>query len=109
MSLKNFEMYQLALKGVRLVRPLIAEIAKHDRDLAVQLRKSVTSVPLNIAEGCESRKNNRLARYADARGSANEVVATLESAEALGYLRAERIVEPVDIFDHVGRGLFKMS
>ena len=49
MSLKNFQMYQLALKGVRLVRPLIAEIAKHDRDLATQLRKSVTSVPLNTS------------------------------------------------------------
>jgi len=108
MSLKNFQMYQLALKGVRLVRPLIVQIAKHDKDLATQLRRSVTSVPLNAAEGAEGRKNNRLARYADARGSANEVVATLQSAEALGYLRAESITEPVDIFDHVGRGLFKM-
>ena len=107
--MKNFECYQLALKGVRLVRPLISEIEKRDRDLASQLRRSVASVPLNTAEGSEGRGRNRAARYADARGSTREVVATLEVAEALGYLDAERIVAPVDVFDHVARILVKLG
>ena len=78
--------YDTSLDVVRLVQPLLLDIGRHDPDLQRQLRRALTSVPLNIAEGSYSRGRNRNARYATATGSMREVLAGLEVAEVLGYL-----------------------
>jgi four helix bundle protein len=63
-------------------------IEKHDRDLACQLRRAATSVVLNIAEGSGSFGGNRRQRYHSAMGSAYEVRACFDSAEAMQYIDA---------------------
>ena len=47
--------HNVALEMVTDIRPLIERIARHDRSLAQQLRRSASSVPLNIGEGAYSR------------------------------------------------------
>ena len=42
--------YPLTLEWLKAVRPLIAQIARHDRELAKQLRCSSSSVVLNLGE-----------------------------------------------------------
>ncbi len=105
---KNFKCYQLSLDAVRAVRPLIEQIEGFDRDLGRQLRRCVASVPLNVAEGSRANGRNAGARYGDAMGSARETIAALQTAEALGYLRAEQLPEVLDRIDHVVAMLFKM-
>jgi four helix bundle protein len=61
-------------------------IGQHDTDLARQMRRALTSVPLNIAEGASSRGKNRAARYHTGAGSMREVVAAIDVAVSLGYL-----------------------
>ena len=78
--------YPVLLELVRTVRPLLAELERHDADLARQCRRALCSAPLNVAEGCYSRGKNRTARYHTALGSLREVLACLEVACALGYL-----------------------
>ena len=78
--------YDTALQVVREVVPLLEQIGRHDRDLERQLRRALTSVPLNLAEGSYSAGGNRRARYHTAAGSMREVIAGLEVAQALGYL-----------------------
>ncbi|MBW2463452.1 MAG: four helix bundle protein [Deltaproteobacteria bacterium] len=87
---------------------MIERIEVHDRDLGRQLRRCLTSVPLNTAEGSESAGRNRQARYANAMGSARESRACLETAEALGYLDPEDLPEAVDRLDHIVAVLFKL-
>jgi len=72
---------------VRDVRPYADRIGRFDRDLARQLRKASTSVPLNVAEGSGSRAGRRRNAYDIALGEAKETLAILETAEAAGYLR----------------------
>ncbi len=81
--------YDVMLNVLRLLRGPIAQIEKHDTDLGRQLRRAATSVTLNLSEGSGSAGGIRRARYRSALGSAREVRACLESAEALGYI--ERI------------------
>jgi four helix bundle protein len=71
---------------VRDVRPYAERIARFDRDLARQLRRSSTAVPLNVAEGCGLRGGRRRQSYDYALGEARETLATLETAEAIGYV-----------------------
>jgi four helix bundle protein len=40
-----------AIEVVRSMRTTVNVVAQHDADLARQLRRALTSIPLNIAEG----------------------------------------------------------
>ena len=78
--------YPFTLDVVRDSQRYVRLLAANDPDLARQYRRSLTSVPLNIAEGMYSRGGNRKARYHTALGSMREALACLEVGEALGYL-----------------------
>ena len=82
----TLRIYPVVLELVRDVRGQLPKIRQHDPDLARQLRRAVTSVPLNLAEGMHSRGKNRTTRYHAAMGSVREVLACFEVAEALGYI-----------------------
>ena len=80
--------HPVCIELVRDVRPLAGQIEKYDKDQARQLRRSATSIVLNLAEGEGSRGGTRRVRYDSALGSARETLANLHVAEALGYVGA---------------------
>ena len=69
--------------------------------------RASSSVALNISEGSYSRKGNRLARWQDAMGSANETRSALQVVAAVG------IVEPssslLDLPDKIVATLWKLT
>ena len=77
--------YSTVIEVLRMLRPVIAEIERHDRDLARQLRRAAGSIAHNAAEGSGSHGGTRTERYRNALGSARETGACLDVAEALGY------------------------
>ncbi len=79
--------YPVALEVVSLLKPVIAELKRHDPHLAEQLRDASNGVVIQIAEGSYSRGRNRHALYHRALGSAKESGACLDVALAAGYLR----------------------
>jgi four helix bundle protein len=89
------------------MRPVIAQIETHDRDLARQLRRAASSMVLNVAEGSGSRGGTRRERYQNALGSARETGACLDVAVALGYVE-EVDAETVTQLDHVRATLFRV-
>jgi len=99
--------YAVAIEMVREVRPLMERIGKRDSNLADQLRRAAASVPLNLHEGAYSQGGNVRARFHNALGSAAEVRACLDVAEALGYVEQ---VDPVlrDTIDHVVATLHRL-
>jgi len=46
------------LQVVELARPIVAAIERRDRDLASQVRRALSSVGLNAAEGLGTRSGN---------------------------------------------------
>jgi len=78
--------YSVALEICRDASHIAKLIEKHDTSLANQLRRCVTSVALNIREGSGSFGGNRKQRYHTALGSAGEVLACYDTAEAMGYI-----------------------
>ena len=100
--------YEDALVVLRLLKPTLVEIGRHDSDLARQLRRCGASMVLNIAEGSYARKGNKAALYGVALGSAKEVRACIDVAAALGYVRA--IDAGVDCgLDSVCAALFRLA
>src|SRR5262245_66148138 len=80
------QIYSVAVEMVRQLRPLIERVGMRDSNLADQLRRAATSVPLNMSEGAYSQGGHVRARFHNALGSAAEVRACLDVAEAMGYV-----------------------
>ncbi|MFO0681125.1 MAG: four helix bundle protein [Sandaracinus sp.] len=78
--------YAVALRVVRQLRPVIRQIAVHNRNLADHLDRSSVAVPLLIAEASGVRAGNRKARHLSALGEAEEVRAALDVAEATEWV-----------------------
>jgi four helix bundle protein len=81
-----FDALAVAHQIVRLMARLIDRVAKRDPDLARQMRKATTSIPLNVAEGRQRAGKDGRHLYTVARGSAAELGAQLEVALAWGYI-----------------------
>jgi four helix bundle protein len=80
------KIYVDALDVVRETNAIVAQLDRRDPDLSRQLKKARSSIPLNIAEGSHARGARRNLHYGYAKGSANECIAVLESAQASGYI-----------------------
>ena len=84
--MKEFIAYRIALEAARRLRPSLAAIRQQDRDLEKQVRRATQSIVLNLSEGDRRRGQDRLHLFRIAAGSAAEVKAALDLAEAWGYL-----------------------
>lgn len=90
-----FVAYEVSLDTIRALSKVVPVIAARNRDLADQIERAGSSIVLNIAEGSRSAKGNKLKHYALANGSANEVRAALETAQAWGWLEDASGVLPI--------------
>ena len=98
--------YGTILQVLRDLRPVLARIEMHDRDLGRQLRRAATSMALNTSEASGNSGGTRRERYRSALGSARESGACIDAALALGYLE-EVDAGLLDRLDHVRAVLVK--
>ncbi|TKD00274.1 four helix bundle protein [Polyangium fumosum] len=76
------------------------QIERRDSDLARQLRRAMHSVALNVAEGAGNTAGHKRQRYQTALGSAREVLACIQVAQAMHYIGAVD-ARVLDRMDHV--------
>ena len=101
--------YERALEMIAEIKPLIETIKQHDRDLANQLRRSASSVALNISEGTHSRGGNKRIRFENAAGSAAETRAALQVATAWGYIPSNSQHSVDQLLDQILAMLFRLT
>ena len=80
--------YPIMLEWLKALRPLIAQIARYDRELAGQLRRASASVILNPGEGMHSRGGHRTNAYGVALRGMGESYSALQAAQIHGYIGA---------------------
>ena len=98
-----------AILVVSLARPLVETVARKDRDLGSQLRRALSSVPLNIAEAFGTERGNARLHFETARGSLYEAQAGLRTAVAWGYVTAEGAQGVLESMHALGGRVFGLA
>src|SRR5687767_1725698 len=104
-----FIAYELSLELIDSLAGIPERIGKHDGDLARQLRRAGSGVPLQIAEGNRRTGKDRLHFFRIASGSANEVRATLQVALRWRYLDAEAAARALSLCDRLLAILWRLT
>ena len=105
----SFQVLQVAIQAVAVMRPVVARIRQRDRDLGEQIRRAASSVALNVAEGNRSEGSIRLSRFSTAASSNAEVRAALQVAVAWGYVEARQIEDVEQLLDRVAAMLHRLG
>jgi len=105
----KFEVFEIALELIQALRPAVSAIALRDRDLAEQLRRAASSVPLNISEGARRTGKDRQHSYRIAAGSAAEASAALSVAQAWGYIDLQAYHNAHQLADRILAMLWRLT
>ena len=97
----RFEALHLAHELAGALGALLPQIQRHDRDLALQLRRACASAPSCLSEGAQRSGGDRLQLYRTAAGSAAEVHTQLRLAVAWHYVDLGAAQEALDLADRV--------
>lgn len=93
--MSNFVAYTVALDLVRALRPIVEQLQAHSSALANQLERAGTSMVLNIGEGNRRGGKDRRRFFVMARGSASEIQAALDVADAWGWCVDIKVAKPL--------------
>lgn len=98
---RKLDVYRLAIRLVRLIREILGDVQRFDSNLASQLRRAATSVPLNLAEGLRRKGRDRAHLLTVAQGSAAEVQAILDVCIAMEVINTDQVEELEQTIDRI--------
>ena len=80
--------YSDVIEVVAALNPVIEVLDRRDPDLANQCRRARSSMPLNLREGSHGKGKTRANRYSYVAGSADEIIAIIDTGVACEYFAA---------------------
>ena len=107
-SARRLDAYRVALQLVSFMQPLIARIARHDKDLAHQMRRSLPSIAHNLCEGLRRTGHDRAHLLTVALGSAEELRVGIDIAAAIGILTTDEAQTADQLADRICAMLFRL-
>ena len=81
-----FVAYNVGLDLIRALRPVVEQLRSYNSDFAEQVVRAGTSVLHNLGEGSRRAGKDPRRFYAMAHGSASEIRAALDVADAWGWI-----------------------
>ena len=108
-SYKDLEIYQRSKELVKEIYKITERYPESEKyNIISQLRRSILSIPLNIAEGYGRRSKEEFKRFLKiSLGSSNEVEAILEISEELGYIKKEEYEQISKGNEEIGKMIYR--
>jgi len=105
----QFHVLTASLALMSQLKASVERIARRDADLARQLRRAASSVPLNISEGNMRTGRDRTHLFTVALGSVTEARTALDVAVAWGYVDAAALADAFATIDRVRAMLWRLT
>jgi four helix bundle protein len=105
----RFDVLQVALDLIHLMRPVVERIRQMDRQLANQLKAATSSIASNISEGSRRLGKDRIHLWSVAAGSADEVRTQLAVAVAWGDIEQPAVKPPLEHLDRILAMLWRLT
>ncbi len=105
----SFDAHDRSLDLIRSLTGVLRRIRSRNRSLCDQIERSLTSIPLNLAEGLQRVGKDRTHHYRVAAGSAAETGSALLVAEAYGYCTHKDLEPALDLLDRVRAMLYRLT
>ena len=107
-SARRLDAYRVALELVAHVQPFVPCIARHDPDLARQLKRAFPSVVQNLSEAMRRTGRDRAHLLTIALGSADEVRAIIDIAQVQQIIAAPQAAAADATADRVCAMLYRI-
>lgn len=105
----KFDAYEVAIEMNRHLAKIVAKIRTKNASLATQIEKAGPSVPLNLREGRRRTGKDRMYSWRIAAGSADEIRACLDVADAWGYVTIDEIQATIALVDRILAMTWRMT
>ena len=109
MAASTFQVLDVAISLVPLLKEPLEQLAKRNPPLTDQLRRAVESIPFNIAEGNRRVGRDRLHFWRMAAGSADEARTALRVAIGWGQVREPEVAQALSVCDRVLAMLWRLT
>ena len=100
---------ELTFSVIERLLPVVKTIEAQDRDLGRQIRRSASSIALNLDEGNGSEAGTRRVRMMSALGSCRETRTALRVAACWGYLPRDAHADLDRDLDRIGAMTYRLS
>ena len=108
-SFKELDIYKRSKRLLKQVYQITDKYPEQEKyNVISQLRRSILSIPLNIAEGYGRQSKEEFKRFLKiSLGSSNEVEALLEISKELGYINEEEYKNLSKENEEIGKMIYR--
>lgn len=107
-SARRLDAYRVGLQLVSTISPWLARIARHDKDLAGQLKRALPSGPQNLSEALRRVGGDRAHLLTVALGSVDEVRTIIDIAHVHHILTAHEVDTAEQLADRFAAMLYRI-
>ncbi|MCF7917202.1 MAG: four helix bundle protein [Candidatus Omnitrophica bacterium] len=112
-KVKTYRDLNIWVKSVEFVKEVYIITVKFPKEeiygLSSQMRRSVVSIPSNIAEGFRRQYNKEFRQFLYiALGSCAELETQVSISKELNYIKGEKEKELLEILDHISRMIMNL-
>lgn len=106
--MSKFEALEVAIQLVEAMPKVIEQVARHDRNMATQMRTALGSIPANLGEGSMRRGRDRTYHYSIAAGSAAELTVWLRIARAWRHVDEQSYRGVAELLDRTNAICYRL-
>ncbi|MBI2894663.1 MAG: four helix bundle protein [Deltaproteobacteria bacterium] len=106
--MNRFEALEVAMQLVEAMPKVIEQVARHDKNMATQMKDALGSIAANLGEGSLRRGKDRGYHYSVAAGSAEELAVWVRIARAWRHVDEQSYAGVAEFLDRTNAICYRL-